>query len=89
MEGTHAARAALDALGLHVAREVVRLETWIDEVLDATLRPDKADQFAALTRLNREVWAFTISFLLPKASAFTFSFLERIYHSETHIPFAL
>ena len=55
LEQTHAARAALNELGLHVAREVVRLETWIDEVLDATLRPDKADQFASLTRLNREV----------------------------------
>jgi len=55
LEQTHAARAALDELGLHLAREVVRLETWIDEVLDATLRPDKADQIAALTRLNREV----------------------------------
>jgi hypothetical protein len=55
LEQTHAARAALNELGLHVAREVVRLETWIDEVLDATLRPDKAEQFAALTRLNREV----------------------------------
>ncbi len=55
LEQTHAARAALDELGLHVAREVVRLETWVDEVLDATLRPDKADQFAALTLLNREV----------------------------------
>ena len=55
MEQTYAARAALDELGLHVAREVVRLETWIDEVLDATLRPEKTDQFASLTRLNREV----------------------------------
>jgi hypothetical protein len=55
LEQTHAARAALNELGLHAAREVLRLETWIDEVLDATLRPDKADQFAALTRLNREV----------------------------------
>jgi hypothetical protein len=55
LEQTHSARAALDLLGLHLAREVVRLETWIDEILDATLRPDKADQFAALTRLNREV----------------------------------
>jgi HAMP domain-containing protein len=55
LEQTHAARAALDELGLHAAREVVRLATWIDEALDATLRPDKADQFAALTRLNREI----------------------------------
>ncbi|MFO0998823.1 MAG: hypothetical protein U0936_00655 [Planctomycetaceae bacterium] len=55
LEQTHAARAALDELGLHVAREVVRLETWIDEVLDATLRPEKTGQFAAMTRLNREV----------------------------------
>jgi hypothetical protein len=55
MEQTYAARAALDELGLHVAREVVRLETWIDEVLDATLRPEKTDQFASLTRLSREV----------------------------------
>jgi hypothetical protein len=55
LEQTHAARAALDELGLHVAREVVRLEVWIDDVLDATLRPEKVDQFAALTRLNREV----------------------------------
>ena len=52
LEKTHAAKSAAMDLLNHCLGEVPKLATWIDETLDAPLRPMMAEQLAELNQLN-------------------------------------